>query len=104
MAPAVQPLVLLANADKSLAESLESVLAQGGYRVLAIDKRPEIVEQARRQRPDALLLDMALDRRSTDSFALCRALRADPSVWRATPLVLQTPRPTVPAQETEALG
>ena len=103
MPPAVQPLVLLANADKSLAESLESVLAQGGYRVLAIDKRPEIVEQARRQRPDAILLDMALDRRSTDSFALCRALRADPSVSRATPIVLMTAGPTLRAQQLEAL-
>src|SRR5881394_159596 len=103
MAPAVQPLVLLANADKSLAESLESVLAQGGYRVLAIDKRPEIVEQARRQRPDAILLDMALDRRSTDSFALCRALRADPSVSRATPIVLMTAGPTLRAQQLDAL-
>ncbi len=103
MPPAVQPLVLLANADKSLAQSLESVLAQGGYRVLAIDKRPEIVEQARRQRPDAILLDMALDRRSTDSFALCRALRAEPSVSRATPIVLMTAGPTLRAQQLEAL-
>src|SRR5204862_7897556 len=82
---------------------LESVLAQGGYRVLAIDKRPQIVEQARRQRPDAILLDMALDRRSTDSFALCRALRADPSVSRATPIVLMTAGPTLRAQQLEAL-
>ena len=103
MPPAVQPLVLLANADKSLAQSLESVLAQGGYRVLAIDKRPEIVEQARRQRPDAILLDMALDRRSTDRFALCRALRAEPSVSRATPIVLMTAGPTLRAQQLEAL-
>src|SRR5437899_920220 len=73
MPPAVQPLVLVANADKWLAESLESVLAQGGYRVLAIDKRPQIVEQARRQRPDAILLDMALDRRSTERHGMALA-------------------------------
>src|SRR5437660_1056129 len=103
MPPAVQPLVLVANADKWLAESLESVLVQGGYRALAIDKRPQIVEQARRQRPDAILLDMALDRRSTDSFALCRALRAEPSVSRATPIVLMTAGPTLRAQQLEAL-
>src|SRR5213083_1534595 len=103
MPPAVQPLVLIANADKSLAQSLESVLAQGGYRVLAIDKRPEIVEQARRQRPDAILLDLGLDRRATDSFALCRALRADPSVSRATPIVLLTAGPALRSQQIEAL-
>src|SRR5438552_3822601 len=96
MPPAVQPLVLVANADKWLAESLESVLVQGGYRVLAIDKRPQIVEQARRQRPDAILLDMALDRRSTDSFALCRALRAAPAT--------RAPAPTAPGRRSAAAG
>ena len=103
MPPSVQPLVLLANADKWLAESLESVLTQGGYRVLAIDRRQHIVEQARRQRPDAILLDLALDRRSSDSFALCRALRAEPSVSRATPIVVTTAGPALRTQQIEAL-
>jgi len=103
MPPRVQPLVLLANADKWLADSLESVLAQGGYRVLAIDRRQHIVEQARRQRPDAILLDLALDRRSSDAFALCRALRAEPSVSRATPIVVTTAGPALRTQQMEAL-
>src|SRR5262245_25251637 len=103
MAPAVQPLVLLANADKWLAESLESVLTQSGYRVLAVDKRQYILEHARRQRPDAILLDLALDRRSTDSFALCRALRAEPAISRATPIVLMTAGPALRTQQIEAL-
>ncbi|HEV2669964.1 MAG TPA: response regulator [Gemmatimonadales bacterium] len=103
MGSAVQPLVLVANADKWLAESLESVLAQGGYRVVAIDRRHQIVEEARRQRPDAILLDMALDRRSTDSFALCRALRADPTVSPATPIVVMTAGPALRTQQIEAL-
>ena len=43
MAPvAVEPLVLLANPDKWLTESLESVLTQGGYRVLATPKRQQV--------------------------------------------------------------
>jgi len=103
MPAAVQPLVLVANADKWLAESLESVLTQGGYRVLTIDKRQQIVEQVRRQRPDAILLDVALDRRSSDNFALCRALRAEPSVSRATPIVLMIAGPVLRTQQLEAL-
>ncbi|HWC75454.1 MAG TPA: response regulator [Gemmatimonadales bacterium] len=103
MTPAVQPLVLLANADKWLAESLESVLTQGGYRVVAADKRQQIVEQARRARPDAILLDLALDRRSGDAFAVCRALRDEPGLSRATPIVLMTAGPALRAQQIEAL-
>src|SRR5437773_612884 len=85
MAPVTtEPLVLLANADKWLTESLESVLTQGGYRVIVTAKRSQVLDVARRQLPDALLLDMALEQRTTDSLALCRALRADPAISRAT--------------------
>src|SRR5438046_2676241 len=104
MAPvAVEPLVLLANPDKWLTESLESVLTQGGYRVLATPKRQQVLELARRQLPDAILLDMALDQRSSDNLALCRALRADPSVSRATPILLTTAGTGLRAQQIEAL-
>lgn len=103
MASGVQPLVLLANADKWLAESLESVLTQGGFRVTTTEKRQTTVELARRHRPDAILLDLALDRRSTDSFALCRALRAEPTVSAATPIVLMTAGPALRSQQMDAL-
>src|SRR6266545_3107461 len=81
----VEPLVLLANADKWLTESLESVLTQGGYRVITTSKRPQVLELARRDLPDGILLDLGLDQRTSDNLALCRALRADPTVSRATP-------------------
>src|SRR5204862_1373879 len=93
MAPvAVEPLVLLANPDKWLTESLESVLTQGGYRVLATPKRQQVLELARRQLPDAILLDMALDQSSSDNLALCSALRADQSDLRATLILLTSER------------
>src|SRR3989442_8623389 len=50
-----------------------------------------------------MLLGLGLDRRATDSFALCRALRADPSVSRATPIVLLTAGPALRSQQIEAL-
>jgi DNA-binding response OmpR family regulator len=103
MPSAVQPLVLLANADKWLAESLESVLTQGGFRVTTTDKRQKVVELAQKHRPDAILLDLGLDRRSSDSFALCRALRADPTVSAATPIVLMTAGPASRSQQIDAL-
>ena len=103
MTAAVQPLVLVANGDKWLTESLESVLTQGGYQVVATARRQQVLEHARSQRPDGILLDLGLDRRATDSFALCRALRADPSVSRATPIVLLTAGPALRSQQIEAL-
>src|SRR5258708_38739266 len=100
---AVEPLVLLANADKWLTESLESVLSQGGYRVTATLKRQQVLGLARRERPDAILLDSGLDQHAGDSFALCRTRRADPSISPATPTILNTAGPSLGPQESDAL-
>ena len=98
-----EPLVLLANADKWLTESLESVLTESGYRVIVTAKRQQVLEVARRQLPDAIILDLALDQRSGDNLATCRALRADPGITRATPVVLTTAGPALRAQQMDAL-
>lgn len=100
---AVEPVVLLANADKWLTESLESVLTQGGYRVIATAKRQQVLELARRQLPDAILLDLGLDQRASDNLTLCRALRADGMISRATPIVLTTAGPALRQQQIDAL-
>jgi PleD family two-component response regulator len=100
---ATEPLVLLANSDKWLTESLESVLTQGGYRVMTTAKRQQVMELARRFLPDGVLLDMGLDLRANDNLALCRALRADPAISRATPIILTTSGPALRVQQLEAL-
>ena len=100
---AVEPLVLLANADKWLTESLESVLTQGGYRVVSTAKRQQVLELARRQLPDAILLDLGLDQRASDNFTLCRTLRADGMISRATPIILMTAGPALRQHQIEAL-
>src|SRR5437667_9106966 len=100
---ATEPLVLLANADEWLTQSLESVLTQGGYRVMSTIKRQQVLELARRHQPDAILLDMGLDQRVSDNLALCRALRADITISRATPIILMTAGPALRAQQLEAL-
>ena len=98
-----EPLVLLGNADKWLTESLESVLTQGGYRVMATTKRQQVLELARRYLPDGIVLDMGFDQRASDNLALCRALRADPGISRATPIILTIAGPVLRAQQLEAL-
>jgi CheY-like chemotaxis protein len=96
-----EPLVLLANPDKWFLDSLESVLVQGGYRVVTASRRPVAIARARELRPDAIVLDLSLG--PSDGFALCRALRADPAITRATPIVLTTAGPALRAQQLEAL-
>jgi DNA-binding response OmpR family regulator len=98
-----EPLVLLANADRWLSESLESVLTQGGYRVLTTVKRQQVLELARRHLPDAILLDTGLDLRTSDNLTLCRALRAHSGISRGTPIILMTAGPALRAQQLEAL-
>lgn len=100
---AVEPLILLANADKWLTESIESVLTQGGYRVITTNKRQQVLELARRQQPDAILVDLGLDQRVSDNLTLCRALRADGMVSRATPIILMTAGPALRQQQIDAL-
>jgi PleD family two-component response regulator len=46
---------------------------------------------------------MVLDQRASDNLALCRALRADPSVSRATPIILTTAGPALRTQQLDAL-
>src|SRR5258705_11301097 len=99
---ATEPLVLLANADKWLTESLESVLTQGGYRVMTTAKRQQVLELARRHTPDAILLDMGLDLRASDNLTLCRARPADSAISHATPTILMTAGPPLRAQQLAA--
>jgi CheY-like chemotaxis protein len=70
---------------------------------MATAKRQQVLELARRYLPDGLLLDMGLDQRASDNLALCRALRADPTISRATPIILTTAGPALRVQQLEAL-
>src|SRR6266404_3586861 len=100
---ATEPLVLLANADEWLTQALESVLTQGGYRVMSTGKRQQVLDLARRHQPDAILLDTGLDQRVSDNLSLCRALRADTTISRAMPIILTTAGPALRAQQLDAL-
>lgn len=96
-----QPLVLVANAEQWFARSLESVLTAHGYRVMRAQTALQTLEFARRGRPHAVVIDTHLP--ESDGIALCRALRSDPAVSLATPIVLTTPGPITRAQQLEAL-
>jgi len=101
--PPDDPLILLAHADKWFADSLETILTQGGFRIVTVSKRMQVLEQVRRHNPDCLILDLALDRRASDAFALCRSLRADPRVSPALPIIVVTEGPVLRPQLLDAL-
>src|SRR5439155_444377 len=85
----------------------ESVLSQGGYRVVTANRRPIVLAKARELRPDAIILDLSLGVSlhgpAGDGFGLCRALRADSAVSPATPIVVTTAGPALRALQLEAL-
>lgn len=95
------PLILLANSDEVFRRSLESVLVQGGYRVVTAGREDGARVIARRQRPDGIILDVSLA--PPHGYDVCRALRADPAVSLATPILLTTAGPARRSEQLEAL-
>lgn len=95
------PLILLAHRDETFARALESVLTEGDYRVVTVESEAQVMQQARRRRPDGIILDIGLT--DPHGFSVCRALRADPAVSMATPIVLTTRGPVTRAQRLDAL-
>lgn len=97
------PLLLLANSDQSFRDTIEAVLAGAGYRVVTADSGPGALDRARWYRPDGILLDITFRPQFPDAYAVCQALRADPAISPATPIILTTPGPVLRAQQIEAL-
>ena len=95
------PVILLANRDEMLARALESVLSNGGYRVFLARDRPQTLTLARRQRPDGIILDASLA--EPHDYEVTRALRADPAVSLATPIIMTTVGHATRAQHIAAL-
>lgn len=100
-APQPQPLILLATAEQLFARSLASVLGNAGYRVVQASAGQEALAEARSRRPDAILLDLGLDQ--PPGFEVCRALRADPAISLATPILMTTGGPAARALQLDAL-
>jgi PleD family two-component response regulator len=84
--PIPVPVVLLASRDEVFARSLETVLTPAGYSVLRAYTARSARDQARRTRPDAVVL--ATDLEDPTGLELCRELRAGGAVSASTPIVL----------------
>ncbi|HEV8399065.1 MAG TPA: response regulator [Gemmatimonadales bacterium] len=99
--PMPYPVVLLASRDEVFARSLETVLAPAGYAVLRAFTARSAREQARRTRPDAVVL--ATDLEDPSGLELCRMLRADAAVSASTPILLTEPGTATRQSRIDAL-
>src|SRR5438309_11380976 len=72
------PLVLVVEDDRTLAATVSFNLRKNGFRVVAAADGISALEEARRSRPDLVLLDLMLPK--MDGLEVCRRLRADSDV------------------------
>jgi len=77
--------VLVAESDAFSRELISSLLARSGYRVILVATAADAMDTARREKPDLILLDVALP--DMDGFEACRLLRRNPAT-ETTPIYL----------------
>jgi two-component system, OmpR family, response regulator RegX3 len=83
------PRVLLVEDEESIAEPFAQALARNGFDPLVARTGGEALRLAREQRPDVVLLDLALP--DADGLDVCRELRRSSQV----PIIMLTARGTV---------
>lgn len=79
--------VVCADDDAAFREAFRPVLEQLAERVVQVDAGELVLEAVRRERPDALLLDLQMP--GTDGYAVLAALAADPEL-RDVPVLVVT--------------
>ena len=79
--------VLIVEDEADVVDLLRYNLTKAGFAVLIANDGLEGLEMARRQRPDAMLLDLMLP--GMDGKAVCKALKSDPET-AALPIVMLT--------------
>jgi len=81
------PTVLWVDDDRLLLGACVPVLERQGYRVLVANDGATGIATAKRERPDAILLDVVMP--TTNGLEVCRQLRADPAL-KNIPIILLT--------------
>jgi DNA-binding response OmpR family regulator len=81
-----EPLILIVEDETTLVETLQYSLIRQGYRVVIAMNGQSGIEQARKYKPDLIILDVMLP--ILDGFEVCRVLRQEMSV----PILMLTAR------------
>jgi DNA-binding response OmpR family regulator len=91
---------VLASRETSDLKDLETALYSAGYRVVSARTEHETRAKVHAHGPDAIVLDRDL---TDGAYALCRALRAEPAVSPAAPIVLTQDEAPTRTDRLEAL-
>ena len=94
--------ILLAEDDRFLRRACEIALGQRGFSVTTVADGEAALEAIRGERPDLLLLDMLMPRRS--GLEVLRALRADPAMAGLPVLILSNSSREQDVAEVTRLG
>lgn len=87
--PAIMPTLLLLEDDQALAELLEFLFQQEGYRVLTTDDGDDALLMAQENIPDLVILDWMT--KGTSGIEVCRRLRLDHNTAHV-PIIMLTAR------------
>lgn len=82
-----RPRILIADDNPQILELLEAYLEGLGAEILTVADGEATLETVERQRPDLILLDVMMPRRS--GFEICRTLKQNPA-FRHIPIVIVT--------------
>lgn len=91
--------ILVAESDTFSRELLSSVLTRSGYRVVSVATARAAMEIANREKPDLVLVDMALP--DMDGLEACRLLRHNPATETMPILLMEAA--AEPGAEEKAL-
>jgi len=78
--------VLIVDDDKSMRQSLRSVMEEEGYEVLEADNGATGLQKIKIEQPDLVLLDIVMP--SLDGIKVCKAVKSDPDLEKT--LVIMT--------------
>lgn len=79
--------ILVVDDDPDLVESVTMILEKKHHDVIAAYGGVEGLEKARKERPDAIILDVMMP--DKNGYEVCRELKADPQ-YRDIPILLLT--------------
>ena len=95
-----RPVILVVDDDAPILLLMRNLLREYGFEPLAANNGPDALEQARKRRPDLILLDRNMPGMSGDQ--VLRALRAEPDGSK-TPVLMLSGEP-IDRDELEQLG
>jgi two-component system cell cycle response regulator DivK len=93
----MSPRVLVVDDHDDARELLTLIIGTRGYVVATAANGREALEQAGRERPDAIIMDLFMPQ--MDGYEAARALKANPAL-AAVPIVAYTARSSPPDMET----